>query len=64
MSRMRLIHALATCNTCGKTWGSRNAQAVGARHHQATGHEVYVEVGLAVRYGGAGIEPRAEADLT
>jgi len=41
---MGLIHAVAECEECGKTWESRNAHGVGARHAKSTGHCVSVEV--------------------
>ena len=50
--RSGVVHAIAECETCGKTWtGYKNAQAVGARHSQLYGHIVHVEVGLAITYG-------------
>ena len=44
----------AGCFVC---WGSdahwleRNAQAVAARHHDATGHATWVEVHMSIYYG-------------
>ena len=32
-------------------WTSNNAQAVAARHHDATGHSTWVDVGMSIRYG-------------
>ena len=34
----------AECLTCGKWWEAPNAHGVGARHAQAAGHFVIVEV--------------------
>lgn len=48
---MHLVHALAQCRHCDKSWESRNAMGVAARHHQATGHTVIVEVCYAHFYG-------------
>ena len=46
-----VVHAIAQCQDCGKEWTNyKNAQAVGARHSQLTGHTVTGEVGLAFRY--------------
>lgn len=38
------VHWLAQCVDCDKSWGARNAVAVGALHAKATGHEVRCEV--------------------
>jgi cytochrome c551/c552 len=32
-------------------WRGPNTQGVAARHHDATGHEVWCEVVLSIRYG-------------
>lgn len=45
----------AGCFTCHGTdvrWRGGNAQGVAARHHDATGHETWVEVDMHIRYGG------------
>lgn len=47
---MHMIHALATCQECGKIWDSYNAMGVAARHNKATGHKVLVEVAYAHIY--------------
>ena len=50
---------LAGCFDC---WGSKarwlapNAQGVAARHHDATGHNTWVDVYLSIRYGNCGTE--------
>lgn len=50
IEKLGLVHAIATCQDCGKQWTAKNAHGVGARHHQATGHTVHVEVGYAYIY--------------
>lgn len=44
------IHAMAWCLDCDKEWDGRNAQAVAAKHHYATGHRVKGEVAYAFSY--------------
>ena len=44
------VDATAECADCGKRWESRNAQAVGARHFEATGHTVHVDVNVGYTY--------------
>lgn len=39
------------CHGTEAVWFSPNAQAVAARHHDATGHPTWVDVVLMVRYG-------------
>lgn len=34
----------AQCETCGKSWYTKNAQGVGAKHARKYGHNVVVEV--------------------
>lgn len=44
----------AGCYTCygdDVHWFSKNAQAVAARHHDATGHRTWVQVVLSIHYG-------------
>lgn len=44
----------AGCCVCHGTavhWAGANAQAVAARHHDATGHETWAEMHLIARYG-------------
>lgn len=44
----------AGCFTCGgldAIWTGKNAQAVAARHHDATGHATWCDVYLSIRYG-------------
>ena len=40
----------AECQVCGEVWDSRNAQGVAARHTDATGHEVSVDISQHVTY--------------
>jgi hypothetical protein len=53
--RTGVVHVIAGCETCDgpmvAKWTARNAQAVAARHHDATGHTTWAEVGLSSRYG-------------
>lgn len=39
------------CNGGEAIWHGPNAQAVAARHHDATGHETWADVHLFVSYG-------------
>lgn len=39
------------CHGTTAVWFGPNAQAVAARHHDATGHATWVDVMLMVRYG-------------
>lgn len=44
----------AGCETCHgheAHWTGKNAQGVAARHHDATGHTVWVEVFMNISYG-------------
>ena len=53
---------------CFQCWGSeahwqtKNAQALAARHHDATGHETWVDVNMSIRYGDSSrsVDPRQE----
>ncbi len=40
---MGLVHAFGSCLDCAWEAGSLNAMALGAKHHQKTGHQVMVE---------------------
>ena len=45
---------MAGCFNCWGSeahWFAKNAQAVAARHHDATGHCTWVDVGMSIRYG-------------
>ena len=42
---------MAGCDRCGKEWTSANAQAVAARHTDATGHVTWFETVLRMQYG-------------
>jgi hypothetical protein len=39
------------CNNGDAIWFEKNAQAVAARHHDATGHQTWVDVIMMIRYG-------------
>lgn len=50
----------AGCYNCDPTrckWEGHNAQAVAARHYDATVHTTWVEIGLMVQYGSNYQEP-------
>lgn len=49
MARFYDYHAL--CEDCGWESWAKNAQGNAARHHDATGHTVGVDVSGHVRYG-------------
>lgn len=55
MRRYGVVRDLqAGCHECahGKTqWSGKNAQAVAARHHDATGHHTWVDVYMSISYG-------------
>lgn len=45
MPHYLIVHeANARCETCGKKWDAKNAQAVGAIHSRKHKHRVIVEV--------------------
>ena len=53
--RFGLVHGVAECRDCGwRTEQYKNAQATAARHAQAHGHKVAVEVTLSGYYDGKG----------
>ncbi len=48
-----VIHLLATCEDCGKEFGSHiNGQALSAKHAKDKKHKVKGEIGLAFVYDG------------
>lgn len=47
------------CHEDGRAhWTGKNAQGVTARHHDATGHATWVDVGMSIRYGREGAPAR------
>lgn len=46
------LEVRAGCRICQTKWTGKNAQAVAARHYDATRHETWVEVNMQVTYGG------------
>lgn len=40
------------CHGGDAHWFGGNAQGVAARHHDATGHETWCDIGMSIRYGG------------
>jgi hypothetical protein len=43
-------------NNGDAAWFGQNAQGVAARHHDATGHQTWVDVMLMIRYGDEAVE--------
>ena len=39
------------CSGSDAKWWGGNSQGVAARHHDATGHQTWVEVSMTVKYG-------------
>ena len=55
-TRSFLATVMAGCRQCHgdqAVWFERNAMGVAARHHDATGHETWVEQCIHTTYGGA-----------
>ena len=48
----------AGCTACDATWKGSNAQAVAARHHDATQHRTWVHVAMGIHYGRAPFDDR------
>lgn len=46
-----LVAGCFVCNGSDGIWFAKNAQGVAARHHDATGHTTWCDVGLMIRYG-------------
>jgi len=56
-----IVQCMAGCRQCDgdePRWDGKNAMAVAARHHDATGHTTWVQQVLSVRYG-----PESETQL-
>ena len=51
-----LVDAKSGCLECGLVWTSRNAVAIAARHHDATGHSTWAEQVISTRYGADGVD--------
>lgn len=51
VTRSRVTAVFASCASCDWSSDAANAQANGARHHDATGHEVTVAQHLLTIYG-------------
>ncbi|WP_438852460.1 hypothetical protein [Brevundimonas nasdae] len=54
---------MAGCFTCRGSvaiWTGKNAIAVAARHHDATGHQTWADQNLSIRYG---LETTSHPDL-
>ena len=48
-----VVHAIATCETCGKEFSCyKNAQALAAKHAKDKKHKVCGEVGIMFSYDG------------
>ena len=53
-TRAGIVHSMAGCRQCHGSeakWQSRNALAVAAKHHDATGHTTWCEQVMSVKYG-------------
>ena len=50
----------AYCRDCDKTWDTKNAHGVGARHAKVYGHEVRVEIRTIVVYEGQSVKKQKE----
>lgn len=48
-----LVHAIANCLTCGKSWESMDAKKLSGAHAKRTGHHVSGEEGFAFLYKAA-----------
>ena len=53
--RIGVVHCIAECDDCGKSWTNyKNAQACAAIHAKTYKHKVSVEIGIACEYDGRG----------
>lgn len=60
----RLVRAgCYQCDGSNLKWHGPNAQGVAARHHDATGHDTWVEVGLMIWYGEKPDDPFREEPI-
>lgn len=51
------------CNGRDTIWEASNAQAVAARHHDATGHTTWVDVYMSITYGDGDVtDPQGSAE--
>lgn len=50
----RVMAGCYQCNGADALWHEKNAQAVAARHHDATGHTTWVDVSMSITYGDKG----------
>jgi hypothetical protein len=58
-------HVTAGCFVCSGAkdrWTGPNAQALAARHHDATKHQTWCDVAMSIRYGETAADPR-QADI-
>lgn len=63
-ARSRIVSARGGCRDClAGIWTGKNAMAVAARHHDATGHRTYCDQVLEVRYGPAEAAGGGQIDL-
>jgi cytochrome c551/c552 len=54
-SYARTLHGgCFVCHGDAAKWFGPNAQGVAARHHDATGHQTWVDVCMMIRYGLSG----------
>ena len=64
VGRMAIMAGCYDCDGGEARWFGGNAQGVAARHHDATGHETWVETAWSIRYGGKDAEPPATSQKT
>jgi hypothetical protein len=59
-----LIGGCFVCYGSDGVWFGPNAQGVAARHHDATGHQTWVDVCMHLRYGEDGLNQTDALDQT
>lgn len=55
-----VMAACFVCKGSDAIWTGKNAMAVAARHHDATGHQTWADQHLSIRYG---LETTSHPDL-
>lgn len=60
IKKIGVVHAVATCEDCGKKFTNyKNAQALAAKHAKTYGHLVIGEVGISFKYDGRKENPQS-----
>ena len=54
--------ACFVCHGSNAHWFGKNAQALAARHHDATRHETWADVYMSIKYGGPQTEKTIEKE--